>query len=67
MRINQNIAALNAHRHLSSTDSASTALRLSSGLRINRASDDAAGLAISEHARQISGLRMAGARQDGIS
>ncbi|HPC78277.1 MAG TPA: flagellin, partial [bacterium] len=49
MRINQNIFALNAQRNLQNTNSQlSVSLeRLSSGLRINRASDDAAGLAIS--------------------
>lgn len=71
MRINQNIAALNAYRHLSITDSRlnRSLERLSSGLRINRAADDAAGLAISEKMRaQIRGLRMAMRNaQDGIS
>ncbi|MEW5919775.1 MAG: flagellin [Bacillota bacterium] len=71
MRINQNNAALNAYRHLSLTDTRlnRSLERLSSGLRINRASDDAAGLAISERMRaQISGLRMAMRNaQDGIS
>jgi len=71
MRINQNIAALNAYRHLSITDSRlnRSLERLSSGLRINRAADDAAGLAISEKMRaQIRGLRMALRNaQDGIS
>ena len=62
LRINQNITALNAHRNLVATDSAlSKSLeRLSSGLRINRAADDAAGLAISEKMRgQIKGLAQA--------
>lgn len=71
MRINQNIAALTAYRHLSITDNRlnRSLERLSSGLRINRAADDAAGLAISERMRaQISGLRMALRNsQDGIS
>ena len=71
MRINQNIAALNSYRHLANTDSRlnRSLERLSSGLRINRAADDAAGLAISEKMRgQISGLRMAMRNaQDGIS
>ncbi|KUK56592.1 MAG: Flagellin/flagellar hook associated protein, partial [Synergistales bacterium 53_16] len=71
MRINQNIAALNAYRHLSITDTRlnRSLERLSSGLRINRAADDAAGLAISEKMRaQIRGLRMAMRNaQDGIS
>lgn len=71
MRINHNVAALNAWRNLSQTDSAlSKSLeRLSSGLRINRAADDAAGLAISEKMRsQIRGLQMAQRNaQDAIS
>ncbi len=71
MRINQNIAALTAYRHLSITDGRlnRSLERLSSGLRINRAADDAAGLAISERMRaQIKGLRMALRNaQDGIS
>ncbi|MBD2868415.1 flagellin N-terminal helical domain-containing protein [Paenibacillus arenilitoris] len=71
MRINHNIAALNTHRQLS-TNSANTNKsieKLSSGLRINRAGDDAAGLAISEKMRgQIRGLDMASKNgQDGIS
>ena len=59
MRINHNIAALNTYRQLASnTSSTSKSLeKLSSGLRINRAGDDAAGLAISEKMRgQIRGL-----------
>ncbi|MFC3788455.1 flagellin [Paenibacillus sp. GCM10012307] len=71
MRINHNIAALNTHRQLSvNTSNSSKALeKLSSGLRINRAGDDAAGLAISEKMRaQIRGLDMAQKNaQDGIS
>lgn len=71
MRINQNIAALNAYRNLTVTDSRlnKSLERLSSGLRINRAADDAAGLAISEKMRaQIRGLNMAIRNaQDGIS
>lgn len=62
MRINHNIQALNAYRNLSQTmSSTSKSLeKLSSGLRINKASDDAAGLAISEKMRsQIRGLNMA--------
>src|SRR4029079_9150373 len=66
-----NVAAMNAYRNLSSTQSAmSTSLeRLSSGLRINRAADDAAGLAISEKLRaQVGGLNQATSNaQDGIS
>lgn len=71
MRINHNVSALNAWRQLSSTDNAlnKSLERLSSGMRINRASDDAAGLAISEKMRaQISGLNQASRNaQDGIS
>jgi flagellin len=62
MRINHNIAALNAYRQLSQNQlNVSKHLeKLSSGLRINRASDDAAGLAISEKMRsQIRGLNQA--------
>lgn len=71
MRINNNVSALNAWRNLSITDTAmSKSLeKLSSGLRINRAADDAAGLAISEKMRaQIKGLNQAIRNaQDGIS
>jgi len=71
MRINHNIMALNTHRQLSAgTNVASKNMeRLSSGLRINKAADDAAGLAISEKMRgQIRGLEMASKNaQDGIS
>jgi flagellin len=71
MRINHNIAALNTYRQLSvNTSSGSKSLeKLSSGLRINRAGDDAAGLAISEKMRgQIRGLDQASRNaQDGIS
>ncbi|WP_159599303.1 flagellin N-terminal helical domain-containing protein [Agromyces humi] len=70
-QINTNVAALNAHRNLNSTQNAlSKSLeKLSSGLRINRAADDAAGLAISEGLRsQISGIKVAQRNaQDGIS
>ncbi len=62
LRINNNIAALNAHRQLTATDKgiSKSLERLSSGYRINRASDDAAGLAISQGMRaQIVGLRQA--------
>lgn len=50
MRINNNVMALNAHRQLSinQTNASKSMERLSSGMRINRAGDDAAGLAISE-------------------
>src|SRR3990172_8062075 len=53
LRIQNNIAALNAHRQLTISDGAlSKSLeRLSSGYRINRAADDAAGLAISQQFR----------------
>lgn len=62
MRINHNIAALNTHRQLGSAQNAqqSSMEKLSSGLRINGAKDDAAGLAISEKMRgQIRGLDQA--------
>ncbi len=62
MRINHNLSALNAWRQITMSDSDMKKVleRLSSGLRINRASDDAAGLAISEKMRsQIKGLNMA--------
>jgi len=50
LRINTNVAALNAHRNLEITDTrlSKNMERLSSGLRINRAADDAAGLAIAQ-------------------
>lgn len=71
MKINHNIPALNAYRHLNNNQSqtSKTLERLSSGLRINRASDDAAGLAISEKMRsQIRGLDVAERNSlDGIS
>jgi flagellin len=71
MRINHNIAALNTYRQLNSASGAQSKSmeKLSSGLRINRAGDDAAGLAISEKMRgQIRGLDMASKNaQDGIS
>lgn len=71
MIINHNISALNTHRQLSiNTNNTSKNIeKLSSGLRINRAGDDAAGLAISEKMRgQIRGLDMASKNaQDGIS
>ena len=71
LQINTNIAALNAQRNLSSTNRSLGILfeQLSSGLRVNRAADDAAGLAISEKMRaQIRGMQQ-GQRnaQDGIS
>src|SRR3954464_14735691 len=71
LTVNSNIAAMNSYRNLSITDnSLSKSLeKLSSGYRINRAADDAAGLAISEGLRsQISGLKVAVRNtQDGIS
>lgn len=71
MRINQNIGAMNAWRSLSINDNnmTKTLEKLSSGLRINRAADDAAGLAISEKMRaQVRGLNQAIRNaQDGIS
>ena len=71
MRINNNIMAMNANRQLSinNTGMAKSLEKLSSGLRINRAGDDAAGLSISEKMRgQIRGLVQASRNaQDGIS
>lgn len=71
MIINHNIIAMNAYRNLAANYSkmALAMERLSSGLRINRAADDPAGLAISEKMRaQIRGLEMAQKNaQDGIS
>ncbi len=71
MRINNNIPALNTHRMLGLTNSKleKTLEKLSSGKRINRASDDAAGLAISQKMEaQIRGLRQASRNSlDGIS
>jgi len=69
--INTNIEAIDAQRNLStnSTAFAQSVQRLSSGLRINSAADDAAGLAISEKLlSQVNGLNQAGSNaQDGIS
>lgn len=62
LRINNNIAAFNAHRQLSNTDNAlsKSIERLSSGLRINQARDDVAGLQIANSFRtEVRGLRMA--------
>ena len=71
MRIQNNIAALNAHRQLGGNNSAvsKNLEKLSSGFRINRAGDDAAGLAISEKMKsQIKGLKTATKNaQDGVS
>ena len=71
MIINHNMNAMNAHRNMgiNNTQSGKSMEKLSSGLRINRAGDDAAGLAISEKMRgQIRGLDQASRNsQDGIS
>ena len=71
LRIMQNIDALNAYRNLSVTQGqmSKSLEKLSSGYRINRAADDAAGLAISEGLRsQIGGLKVAVRNaQDGVS
>ena len=71
MRIQHNITALNAHRNLSNNNSAlgKNLEKLSSGYKINRAGDDAAGLAISEKMRaQITGLETAQKNaNDGVS
>ena len=71
LRIQNNVEAFNAHRNLTATASqgAKAMEKLSSGYRINRAADDAAGLAISEKMRaQIGGLAQAQRNaQDGVS
>lgn len=71
LRINTNVSSINAQRNLRSTrlDLDKTLERLASGSRINRAGDDAAGLAISENLRaQIRGLKQAQRNaEDGIS
>ena len=71
MIINHNMNAMNAHRNMSINNgsAAKSMEKLSSGLRINRAGDDAAGLSISEKMRaQIKGLDQASRNaQDGIS
>ena len=71
MRINNNIMAMNTHRQyaINNGNVAKSTEKLSSGYRINRAGDDAAGLAISEKMRaQIRGLNMASKNsQDAIS
>jgi flagellin len=71
LRIYNNVEAANAHRVLSNTNNAlsKSMERLSSGLRINRAADDAAGLAVSEVMRsQIRGMNVASRNaQDGVS
>ncbi|MGI8349272.1 flagellin [Niallia circulans] len=71
MIINHNLSAMNTYRQMGAnqTNASKSMEKLSSGLRINRAGDDAAGLAISEKMRgQISGLNQAQRNsQDGIS
>jgi len=71
LRINTNVASLNAQRNLMGTKAGldKSLEKLSSGYRINRAGDDAAGLAISENLRaQIRGLKQASRNaQDGVS
>jgi len=71
MRINNNITAINSHRqyNINNTAIGKNVEKLSSGYRVNRAADDAAGLAISEKMRaQIRGLNMASKNsQDAIS
>lgn len=71
LRINTNVSAFNAHRNLGANDDAlnKSLEKLSSGLRINRGADDAAGLAVSEKMRaQIKGLNQASRNSlDGIS
>ena len=71
LRVNNNVEAFNAHRNLVSTQTlmSKSMEKLSSGLRINRAGDDAAGLAISEKMRaQIKGLAQAQRNSlDGVS
>ncbi len=71
LQVSQNLAAMSAHRWLKTNDAsmAKSIERLSSGFRINSASDDAAGLVISENLRtQISGITQASKNvQDGIN
>jgi flagellin len=71
LRINQNVMAMNAYRNLTTSEGqlSRSLERLSSGYRINRAADDAAGLVISEGLRsQVMGLKMATRNaQDGVS
>jgi len=66
LRINTNVAALNAYNNLSTNQSKleSAFSQLSSGLRINRAADDASGLAISQNlTSQINGMTQAVQRE----
>src|ERR1700733_9995546 len=71
LSVNTNVAAINSYRNLSNTqnDLSKSLEKLSSGLRINRAADDAAGLAISQGLQsQVGGLQVAARNaQDGIS
>ena len=71
MIINHNISAMNTYRQMGVNQNAASSSmeKLSSGLRINKAADDAAGLSISEKMRgQIRGLEQASRNsQDGIS
>ena len=71
MRINTNMSAMNTYSRLTSANASKSGslAKLSSGLRINKAGDDAAGLSISEKMKnQISGLTQATRNaQDGIS
>ena len=71
MRINNNITAVNSHRQygINNSNIAKNVEKLSSGYRVNRAADDAAGLAISEKMRaQVRGLNMASKNsQDAVS
>jgi flagellin len=71
LRINTNVEAFNAYRNLSGTSGhlSKSLERLSSGMRINRAADDAAGLSISENLKsQVNGFKQASKNaQDGIS
>ena len=71
MRINTNVAAMNTYSRLTAANTAksNSLAKLSSGSRINKAGDDAAGLAISEKMKsQIGGLTQAKRNaQDGIS
>ncbi len=71
LRVNNNVAALNAYRNLTVSEGqqGKSLEKLSSGFRINRAADDAAGLSISEGLRsQVGGLKVASRNaQDGVS
>jgi flagellin len=71
LSVQTNVSAISAQRHLAATNNhlSTTMERLSSGFRINRAADDAAGLAVSEKLKaQIGGLNQASRNaQDGIS